>query len=123
MSVDGDEAVATEVKPKDEGDEEVRPPTPPQSHVILVDHDPPMFRLEISLHSWELGDCETLVVVPRRGELADLLRWAPLEQRRVICGNLRARVQQELAEVFAVLEGWRADGSDVRPAPTADRPE
>ena len=111
------------MSPESESHDEVDQPTAPESHVRLVASDPPLLRLEINLYSWERGDCETQVIVPRRGELADLLRWAPLEQRRVICGNLRARIQQELAEVFAVLEDWPSDGSDVPPSASAHRPE
>jgi hypothetical protein len=36
--------------------------------------------------------------------LSDLLDWALPEQRPVICGNLRARIQEELAEVWDVLQ-------------------
>jgi len=77
----------------------------------------------VPIYSWERADCETQVIVSRRGELADLLRWAPVEQRRVICNNLRARIYQELAEVFAVLEAWPADGTDVPPSSSAHRTE
>ena len=74
-----------------------------RSHVTLVAGDPPMLRLEINLYSWERGDSEIEVVLPHGGELSDLLHWALPEQRLVICGNLRARIQDELAEVFNVL--------------------
>jgi hypothetical protein len=63
-----------------------------RSHVKLVDGDPPMLRLEINL------------VLPHGGELSDLLQWALPEQRLVICGNLRARIHEELAEVFSLLQ-------------------
>ena len=43
-------------------------------------------------------------MLPHGGELSDLLHWALPEQRLVICGNLRARIQDELAEVFKVLQ-------------------
>jgi len=33
-----------------------------------------------------------------------LLHWALPEQRLVICGNLRARIHEELAEVFTILQ-------------------
>lgn len=122
MSAHGDEAVVRAVSPESEGHDEAGPPAP-ESHVRLVASDPPLLRLEINVYSWELGDGETQVIVPRRGELADLLRWAPLEQRRVICGNLRARIQQELAEVFAVLEAWPPEGTDIPPSSSAHRPE
>lgn len=75
-----------------------------RSHVTLVSGDPPMLRLEINLYSWERGDSEIEVVLPHGGELSDLLEWALPEQRMVICGNLRARVQEELAEVFEILQ-------------------
>lgn len=123
MSAHGDEAEVRAVSPESEGESEVDQPTASQSHVRLVAEDPPLLGLKINLYSWERGDCETQVIVARRGELADLLRWAPLEQRRVICGNLRARIQQELAEVFALLETWPADDSQVPPSSSADRPE
>lgn len=77
---------------------------PERSRVKLVSGDPPMLRLEINLYSWERGDSEIEVVLPHGGELSDLLHWALPEQRVVICGNLRARVSEELAEVFAVLQ-------------------
>lgn len=82
-----------------------RPPAPEKerSRVKLVAGDPPMLRLEINLYSWERGDSEIDVVLPHGGELSDLLHWALPEQRLVICGNLRARIQEELAEVFNVL--------------------
>jgi hypothetical protein len=75
-----------------------------RSHVRLVDGDPPMLRLEINLYSWERGDSEIEVVLPHGGELSDLLQWALPEQRLIICGNLRARIQDELGEVFRILE-------------------
>lgn len=75
-----------------------------RSHVKVVAGDPPMLRLEINLYSWERGDSETTVVLPHGGELSDLLHWALPEQRLVICGNLRARIQDELADVFKVLQ-------------------
>lgn len=78
--------------------------TTERSRVKVVDGDPPMLRLEINLYSWERGDSEIEVVLPRGGELSDLLHWALPEQRLVICGNLRARISEELAEVFAVLQ-------------------
>ena len=94
----------------DSGDPEVvldppaRSPEPERSHVRLVAGDPPMLRLEINLYSWERGDAEIEVVLPHGGELSDLLHWALPEQRLVICGNLRARIHDELAEVFTVLQ-------------------
>ena len=94
----------------DAGDAEVvlEPPRPAQeterSHVKLVAGDPPMLRLEINLYSWERGDSEIEVVLPHGGELSDLLHWALPEQRLVICGNLRARIHEELVEVFNVLQ-------------------
>jgi hypothetical protein len=88
-----------------ERDSEVRDEkTTERSHVKVVDGDPPMLRLEINLYSWERGDSEIEIVLPHRGELSDLLHWALPEQRLVICGNLRTRIQEELAEVFAVLQ-------------------
>ena len=75
-----------------------------RSHMTLVAGDPPMFRLEINLYSWERGDSEIEITLPHGGELSDLLDWALPEQRLVICGNLRARVQEELAEVFELLQ-------------------
>ena len=72
-------------------------------HVRLVAGDPPMLRLEINLYSWERGDSDIEVVLPHGGELSDLLHWALPEQRLVICGNLRARIHEELAEVFTIL--------------------
>ena len=75
-----------------------------RSHVRLVDGNPPMLRLEINLYSWERGDSDIEVVLPHGGELSELLHWALPEQRLVICGNLRARIQQELAEVFTMLQ-------------------
>ncbi len=75
-----------------------------RSHMTLVAGDPPMFRIEINLYSWERGDSEIEITLPHGGELADLLDWALPEQRMVICGNLRARVQEELAEVFELLQ-------------------
>jgi hypothetical protein len=77
---------------------------PERSHVTLVAGEPPMLRLEINLYSWERGDSEIEVVLPHGGELSDLLHWALPEQRLVICGNLRARIHEELAEVFAMLQ-------------------
>ncbi|MEW6471924.1 MAG: hypothetical protein AB1679_06615 [Actinomycetota bacterium] len=94
----------------DPGDTEVvldkpRPaPETERSHVRLVAGDPPMLRLEINLYSWERGDSEIEVVLPHGSELSDLLHWALPEQRLVICGNLRARIHEELAEVFAMLQ-------------------
>jgi hypothetical protein len=79
-------------------------PEPERSHVRLVAGDPPMLRLEINLYSWERGDSEIDVVLPHGGELSDLLHWALPEQRLVICGNLRARIHEELTEVFKVLQ-------------------
>jgi hypothetical protein len=84
-------------------------PPPPaaeseRSHVRLVSGDPPMLRLEINLYSWERGDSDIEVVLPHGGELSDLLHWALPEQRLVICGNLRARIHEELAEVFNILQ-------------------
>lgn len=75
-----------------------------RSHVKLVAGDPPMLRLEINLYSWERGDSDIEVVLPHGGELSDLLHWALPEQRLVICGNLRARIHEELAEVFSMLQ-------------------
>lgn len=103
-------AVKTMPKRNGDGDAEVvleapRPaPEPERSHVRLVAGDPPMLRLEINLYSWERGDSEIEVVLPHSGELSDLLQWALPEQRLVICGNLRARIHEELAEVFSVLQ-------------------
>ena len=77
---------------------------PERSHVRLVAGDPPMLRLEINLYSWERGDSDIEVVLPHGGELSDLLHWALPEQRLVICGNLRARIHEELAEVFTLLQ-------------------
>jgi len=74
------------------------------SRVKVVSGDPPMLRLEINLYSWERGDSEIEVVLPHGGELSDLLHWALPEQRLVICGNLRARIHDELAEVFSILQ-------------------
>jgi len=94
----------------DAGDTEVvleAPPPAPEaerSHVRLVAGDPPMLRLEINLYSWERGDSDIEVVLPHGGELSDLLHWALPEQRLVICGNLRARIHEELAEVFNILQ-------------------
>ncbi len=79
-------------------------PETERSHVKLVAGDPPMLRLEINLYSWERGDSAIEVVLPHGGELSDLLHWALPEQRLVICGNLRARIHEELAEVFNVLQ-------------------
>ena len=75
-----------------------------RSHVRLVSGDPPMLRLEINLYSWERGDSQIEVILPHGGELSDLLQWALPEQRLVICGNLRARIYEELAEVFTLLQ-------------------
>jgi hypothetical protein len=75
-----------------------------RSHVRLVAGDPPMLRLEINLYSWERGDSDIEVVLPHGGELSDLLHWALPEQRLVICGNLRARIHEELGAVFAMLQ-------------------
>ena len=77
---------------------------PDRSHVTVVDGEPPMLRLEINLYSWERGDSEIEVILPHGGELSDLLQWALPEQRLVICGNLRGRIQEELAEVFRILQ-------------------
>lgn len=85
-------------------DAPVRIPEPERSHVRVVAGDPPMLRLEINLYSWERGDSEIEVVLPHGGELSDLLHWALPEQRLVICGNLRARIYEELAEVFTILQ-------------------
>ena len=93
-------AVKTMPKPNGGGGET----EPERSHVKLVAGDPPMLRLEINLYSWERGDSEIEVVLPHGGELSDLLHWALPEQRLVICGNLRARIHEELAEVFNVLQ-------------------
>lgn len=79
-------------------------PEAERSHVTLLAGEPPMLRLEINLYSWERGDSEIEVTLPHGGELADLLQWALPEQRLVICGNLRARIQDELAEVFELLQ-------------------
>lgn len=79
-------------------------PEAERSHVKLVAGDPPMLRLEINLYSWERGDSEIEVVLPHGGELSDLLHWALPEQRLVICGNLRARIHEELTEVFNMLQ-------------------
>lgn len=85
---------------------EVPAPAPERerSHVRLVAGDPPMLRLEINLYSWERGDSEIEVVLPHSGEFSDLLHWALPEQRLMICGNLRARIHEELAEVFSLLQ-------------------
>jgi hypothetical protein len=89
----------------DEGDgRSVDVPRVERSNVTLVAGDPPMLKLEISLYSWERGDCEIQITVPRGGELSDLLDWALPEQRMVICGNLRARITEELAEVWNILQ-------------------
>ena len=88
----------------DSGDTELVLDVPERSHVRLVTGDPPMLRLEINLYSWERGDSDIEVVLPHGGELSDLLHWALPEQRLVICGNLRARIHEELAEVFNVLQ-------------------
>ena len=85
----------------DSGDTQVEAP---RSHVRLVAGDPPMLRLEINLYSWERGDSDIEIVLPHGGELSDLLHWALPEQRLVICGNLRARIHEELAEVFSILQ-------------------
>jgi len=85
--------------------DEPRPATVAERSLVkLVAGDPPMLRLEINLYSWERGDSEIEVVLPHGGELSDLLQWALPEQRLVICGNLRARIHEELAEVFTVLQ-------------------
>jgi hypothetical protein len=106
-------AAAVKTMPKrngDAGDTEIvlgaPPPAsePERSHVRLVAGDPPMLRLEINLYSWERGDSDIEVVLPHGGELSDLLHWALPEQRLVICGNLRARIHEELAEVFNILQ-------------------
>lgn len=86
------------------GDTEVVIDAPERSHVRLVAGDPPMLRLEINIYSWERGDSDIEVVLPHGGELSDLLHWALPEQRLVICGNLRARIHEELAEVFDILQ-------------------
>lgn len=94
----------------DAGDTEVKVEAPApavepgRSRVRLVAGDPPMLRLEINLYSWERGDSDIEVVLPHGGELSDLLHWALPEQRLVICGNLRARIHEELAEVFNILQ-------------------
>jgi hypothetical protein len=75
-----------------------------RAHVRLLSGDPPMLRLQINLYRWERGDSEIEVTLPHKGELADLLEWALPEQRRVICSNLRARIEEELAEVFEILQ-------------------
>lgn len=75
-----------------------------RSHVTLVAGTPPMLRLEINVYSWERGDSEVEITLPHGGELADLLRWALPEQRAVICGNLRGRIEEEVAEAFRILE-------------------
>ena len=75
-----------------------------RSHVTLVSGDPPMLKLEINLYSWERGDSEIEITLPHGSELSDLLDWALPEQRLVICGNLRARIQDELAEVWDILQ-------------------
>lgn len=93
----GDSEVVLEAAPR-------RAPEPDRSHVRLVDGEPPMLRLVINLYSWERGDSDIEVVLPHGGELSDLLHWALPEQRLVICGNLRARIHEELAEVFALLQ-------------------
>lgn len=79
-------------------------PDAERSHVRLVVGDPPMLRLEINLYSWERGDSDVEIGLPHGGELSDLLHWALPEQRLVICGNLRARIHEELAEVFSLLQ-------------------
>ena len=78
--------------------------SPPRARVKVVEGDPPMLRLAIDLFSWERGDCDIEIVLPHGGELWGLLHWAPPEQRLVICGNLRARIHEELAEVFRILQ-------------------
>lgn len=80
-----------------------------RSHVTLMAGDPPMLRLEINLYSWERGDSDIEITLPHGGELSELLHWALPEQRLVICGNLRARVQEELAEIFDLLQQPRAE--------------
>jgi hypothetical protein len=54
--------------------------------------------------SGEAGDAEIEVVLPHGSELSDLLHWALPDQRLVICGNLRARIHEELSAVFAMLQ-------------------
>ena len=88
----GDEQVISVMAPTD------------RSHVRVVAGEPPMLRLEINLYSWERGDSDIAIVLPHGGELSELLHWALPEQRLVICGNLRARLQDELTEVFDVLQ-------------------
>jgi hypothetical protein len=87
-----------------DGEPGVDTPVVERSNVTLVTGDPPMLRLEVNLYSWERGDCEIQITVPHGGELSDLLDWALPEQRTVICGNLRARIEEELAEVWDVLQ-------------------
>ncbi len=89
-------------RPQRNGDAEAK--APERTHVRVVDGDPPMLRLEINLYSWERGDSEIEVVLPHGGELSDLLHWALPEQRLIICGNLRGRIQEELVDVFAILQ-------------------
>lgn len=84
-----------------------------QANVTLLAGDPPMFRLEISLYSWERGDTEIEVALPHGGELGELLEWALPEQRVVICGNLRARIQEELAGVFDLLGEHKDSGTTL----------
>jgi len=103
MSSEADKEVIPAVETMSKDNEEAGPETE-RSHVKLVAGDPPMLRLEINLYSWERGDSEIEVVLPHGGELSDLLHWALPEQRLVICGNLRARIHDELAEVFNVLQ-------------------
>lgn len=105
MSVKADKEVTRVVKtipPRHADAGETK--APERSHVTVLDGDPPMLRLEINLYSWERGDSEIEVTLPHGGELSDLLQWALPEQRRVICGNLRARIQEELGEVFSILQ-------------------
>jgi hypothetical protein len=82
----------------------VETPEGERPSVTLVAGDPPMLKLEINLYSWERGDSEIEITVPNGGELSDLLDWALPEQRLVICGNLRARIQEELAGVWDILQ-------------------
>jgi hypothetical protein len=91
------------------------------SHVTVVAGDPPMLQLEIKLYSWERGDSEIEVTLPHGSELGDLLEWALPEQRLVICGNLRARIQEELAEVFEVLSEPGDRARQRRPGAAAIR--
>ena len=105
MSTKADKEVISVVKtmPQRHADASEAKPAE-RSHVTVLDGEPPMLRLEINLYSWERGDSEIEVTLPHGGELSDLLQWALPEQRMVICGNLRARIQEELAEVFSILQ-------------------